>query len=227
MLVQKLIAEIFRMEHGEFFGYTGALHKIDATADLQRILQARQSLLHPLESAADDPIDGDGHAAARDLVAEHVDSLEAHLLDDHVEEVNSVGTRFAQSKTDRRIDQLERDSGETGTAADVDHAGGPLGHIGIDKRAVGVMAFHHRLERIEARQILVVVVRTEQLVEFPELLERFGLEFHTVVVQQLVEPGQRRRHALAVEKRELRPRSLHVRDKVLAKRTGTAGFGIF
>ena len=89
------------------------------------------------------------------------------------------------------------------------------------------MAFYHRLERIEARQILVVVVRTEQLVEFPELLERFGLEFHTVVVQQLVEPGQRWRHALAVEKRELRPRSLHVRDKVLAKRTCATGFGIF
>ena len=227
MLVQKLVAEIFRVEHGEFLGNAGTLHKIDATADLQRILQARQSLLHPLKSAANDPIDRDGHAAARDLVAEHVDSLEAHLLDDLVEEVDAIGARFAQSKTDRRIDQLERDSGETGTAADVDHAGWPLGHVGIDKRAVGVMAFYHRLERIEARQILVVVVRTEQLVKFPELLERFGLEFHTVVVQQLVEPGQRWRHALAVEKRELRPRSLHVRDKVLAKRTGTTGFGIF
>ena len=227
MLVQKLVTEIFRMEYGKFFGNAGALHEIDATADFQRVLQTWQSFFHPFEGAADNPIDGDGHAAACDLVAEHVNPLEAHLFDDHVEEVDAVRARFAQSKADRRIDQLKRDSGETSTAADVNHAGGPLGHLGVDKRTVGVMAFHHRLERIEARQVLVVVVRTEQLVEFPELLERLGLKFHTVVVQQLVEPGQRRRDTLSVEKRELRPRSLHVRDKVLAKRTGTTGFGIF
>ena len=228
MLPDKLVAEIFWIERLEFVRYGRALHEEHATTNLEGICDTRERLFHEFERAANHAIDRDRHAAARDLMTEHVNSLEAHLFDDHVEEVDAVRARFAQRKANGRIYNLERDSRETGTATDVNHAGRPLWHVSIDERAVGIMAFHHRFKSIEASQILVIVVCTEQLMEFPNLLERRFLEFHTVVMQQLVEPSKRGRHALSVKQRKLGARSLHVRNKVLAKRTGaTTGFRIF
>ena len=78
------------------------------------------------------------------------------------------------------------------------------------------MALDHRLEGVEARQILVVVVRAQQLVEFPDLLQCFGLQFHAVVVQKLVEARQRGRNTLAAEQRKVRTRGLEVRHEVAA-----------
>ena len=82
---------------------------------------------------------------------EHVDTLEAHLFDDHIQEVDSVGARFAQRETNGGVHDFKRNTGKTGAATDVDHAGRPLGHVRIDERTVGIMAFHHRFKGIEAR----------------------------------------------------------------------------
>ena len=122
--------------------------------------------------------------------------------------------RFAERKADGRIHDLERNPRKTGTATDIDHAGRPLGHVCINQRAVGVVAFHHRLESVQASQILVVVVRTQQLVEFPNLLERFGLQFYAVVMQQLVEARKRGRDAFAVKQREVGTGRLEVRHEI-------------
>ena len=128
MLAGKLVAEIFRMECPELISDGGALHKVHAAADLERIGDARERLFHEFEGAADDAVYGNRHAPARNLVAEHVDALEAHLLDDHVQELDAVGARFAQSKADTRVYQLERDARKTGAAPHIYHAGGPLTH---------------------------------------------------------------------------------------------------
>ena len=72
------------------------------------------------------------------------------------------------------------------------------------------MAFHHRLESIQAREVLVVVVRAQQLVKFPNLFQGLLLQFHTVVAQKLVEARKGGRHALAAKQREIRTRRLQV-----------------
>ena len=76
------------------------------------------------------------------------------------------------------------------------------------------MAFHHRLKSIQARQVLVVVIGAQQLMKYPNLLERFGLQFHTVVMQQLVEARKRGRNALTVKQREVGTGRLEVRHEV-------------
>ena len=214
MLPYKLVAEIFGMEGLEFVGHGGALHEEHAAAHLERVGNTRKGLFHKFKGAADDPVYGDGHAAARHLVTEHIDSLETHFFDNHVEEVDAVRARFAERQADGRIHDLERNPRKTGTAADIDHASRPLRHVGINQRAVGVVAFHHRLESVQASQILVVVVRTQQLVEFPNLLERFGLQFYAVVMQQLVEARKRGRDALTVKQRKVGTGCLEVRHEI-------------
>ena len=213
------------MEDLQLVGNARALHEVHAAPYLEGIREAREGLFHPFECAADDSVDREGHAPARHLVAEHVYTLEAHLLDDHVEEVDAVRTRLAERETDMRVHEFERDSGESGAAPDIDHAGGPFGNVRVDEGAVGVMAFHHRLERIEARQVLVLIVRAQQLVEFPELRKRRGFKFHAVVMQQLVESLKRGLYALPVKQREFGARSLEVRHEIAAGGTARAGGG--
>ena len=183
MLPDKLVTEILGIERLEFVSDGGAFHEVHATTHLEGICDARERLFHEFKSAANHAIDRDRHAAARDFMAENVNALESHLFDDHVQKVDAVRTRLAKRKPNRRIHNLERDSRETGAAANIDHAGRPLWHVSVDERTVGIMALHHRFKGIETCQILVVIVRSEQLVEFPNLLERRLLEFHTVVMQ--------------------------------------------
>ena len=148
VLAHKLVTEIFGVKSLEFVGHGGALHKEHPAAHLQGIGDAGQGLFHQFEGSADDAIYRDCHAAAGDLVTKDVDSPEAHLLNDHVQEIDTVGPGFTKRKTNPQIHDFQRNSRKTGATPHVDHAGGPLGHVSVYKRAVGVMPLHHGLESV-------------------------------------------------------------------------------
>ena len=76
------------------------------------------------------------------------------------------------------------------------------------------MAFHHGFKGVKAGQVLVVVVGTQQLVEFPNLLQGFGLEFHAIIAHQFVKALERGLYPFAVKKREIRAGRLQMGHKV-------------
>ena len=148
MLAHELVTEIFGVEGLELVSNGRTLHKEHAAANLQGIGYSGQGLFHQLKSTTDDPIHRDGHATAGNLVAKHVNPLKAHLLNDHVEEVNAVRAGLAQAKTNGRVHNLEGNSREPSATTHVNHAGRPLGHVGVDQRTVGIVPLHHSLKSV-------------------------------------------------------------------------------
>lgn len=201
------VAVIFRVEYFELVLDCGAFHKEGASAGGEAVFKAREGLFDEFERAADDARDWDRHAAARDFVPENVDALETEFRDDFVQKVHAVRSRFAEREPDLRVQELERNSGESGAASDVDHACGPFFDVGVDEDAVRIVALRHRFERVETRQVLVAVVFLDETVVCPELFKGVVLKFDSVVAEERAEAFGRGLYALAAEERKIQMRT--------------------